>query len=405
MPKFRFKAVKNSGEVVVETLEAATRDGAIEAIRARDLFPISVTADRWFNPRLELTLPGQGKKRLSNKDLLEFSRELATLLRSSIQLDRALRLIADMTEDNARKTFVEGLHAAVRKGSSLADAMATEAGVPPYCSGLIRAGESNGALGEALDRLVKQLEQSTKLADDLRSALYYPAFVILVSIATMAMMLLVVVPEFKTLFDSGAQAPLELRILFAASELLANWGWLILLVVALLLVAGRGIGLSQAQREVWHRLVRRLPIVGGLIDRVEGARFCRTLGTLHASGMPMLQGLSVAAAAISNRDIAHRVDQIIPRVRRGEGLSASIRDAAVLSRLGNQMLRIGEESGQLESMLLRLADIYDDEVRLRLARLEAILVPAVTIGIGIFVGGIVTIMLTAILSSYDLATT
>ena len=175
--------------------------------------------------------------------------------------------------------------------------------------------------------------------------------------------------------------------------------------MALLVVAARGFGLSQAQREIWDRMIRRIPIVGGLVDRVEGARFCRTLGTLHASGMPMLQGLSIAAAAISNRDIAQRVDLVIPRVRRGEGLSASIQQAAVLSRLGDQMLRIGEESGQLESMLLRLADIYDDEVRLRLARLEAILVPAVTIAIGLFVGGIVTIMLTAILSSYDLATT
>ena len=405
MPKFRYKAVKNSGEIVVDTLEAVSRAAAIETIRAGDLFPISVTADRWFNPRLDWRRSGGRKKPLASKDLLEFTRELATLLRSSIQLDRALRMIAEMTEDAARKTFVQSLHAAVRKGSSLADAMAAQAGVPPYCAGLIKAGESNGNLSEALDRLVKHLEQSAKLADDLRSALYYPVFVILVSVATMVMMLLVVVPEFKSLFDSGTAPPLELRILFGASELIANWGWLLLLAVALLVVAARGFGLSRAQREIWHRLIRRIPIVGGLVDRVEGARFCRTLGTLHASGMPMLQGLSIAAAAISNRDIAQRVDQVIPRVRRGEGLSASIQQAGVLSRLGDQMLRIGEESGQLESMLLRLADIYDDEVRLRLARLEAILVPAVTIGIGLFVGGIVTIMLTAILSSYDLATT
>jgi general secretion pathway protein F len=405
MPKFRYKAVKDSGEIVVDTLEAVSRAAAIETIRAGDLFPISVTTDRWFNPRLDWRRSGGRKKPLASKDLLEFTRELATLLRSSIQLDRALRMIAEMTEEASRKNFVQSLHAAVRKGSSLADAMAAQAGVPPYCAGLIKAGESNGNLSEALDRLVKHLEQSAKLADDLRSALYYPVFVILVSVATMVMMLLVVVPEFKSLFDSGTAPPLELQILFGASELISNWGWLLLLAVALLVVAARGFGLSRAQREIWDRMIRRIPIVGGLVDRVEGARFCRTLGTLHASGMPMLQGLSIAAAAISNRDIAQRVDLVIPRVRRGEGLSASIQQAAVLSRLGDQMLRIGEESGQLESMLLRLADIYDDEVRLRLARLEAILVPAVTIAIGLFVGGIVTIMLTAILSSYDLATT
>ena len=123
MPKFRYKAVRHSGEVVVDTLEALSRDGAIEAIRSRELSPISVTADRWFAPRVEWRGRGGAKKRLGTKDLLEFSRELATLLRSSIQLDRALRLIAEMSQDQSRKGFVQSVHAAVRKGTSLADAL------------------------------------------------------------------------------------------------------------------------------------------------------------------------------------------------------------------------------------------------------------------------------------------
>ncbi len=403
MPRFRYKAVKPSGEVVVDTLEAASRAGAVEAIRAGDLLPISVTAAGWLAP--DLRLRGRRAPRLAARDLLEFSRELATLLHSGIPLDRALRLIAEMTRDRPRRAFVQSLHAAVRKGSSLADAMAAEGGMPPYYPGLIKAGESNGALGDALDRLVKHLEQSVRIANELRSALYYPALVVLVSVATLVLMLLVVVPEFRSLFDGAGAPPWELGILFLASDLLSRWGWLLPLAAAVLLLAGRGLGPSSAQREALHRLARRLPVLGGLVDRVEGARFCRTLGTLHASGMPVLQGLSVAAAAISNRDIARRVGEVIPGVRRGEGLSATIERAGVLSSLGNQMLRIGEESGQLEAMLLRLADIYDEEVKLRLARLEAVLVPAVTIGIGLFVGAIVTVMLTAILSSYDLATT
>jgi Type II secretory pathway, component PulF len=170
-------------------------------------------------------------------------------------------------------------------------------------------------------------------------------------------------------------------------------------------VAARGFGLSQAQREIWHRMIRRIP------DRGRAGRSRRGRPLLPHFGHAACQRHAHAAGPVHRRgrhlqpDIAQRVDLVIPRVRRGEGLSASIQQAGVLSRLGDQMLRIGEESGQLESMLLRLADIYDDEVRLRLARLEAILVPAVTIAIGLFVGGIVTIMLTAILSSYDLATT
>jgi len=403
MPRYRYKAVKPSGEVVVDSLEAATREGAVEAIRGSDLIPVSVTPQGWLAPGLAL---GRGRRKvLTQKALLEFSRELATLLRAGIALDRALRLILDLSAGEPRRSFVEALHAAVRKGSSLADAIATQGGTPPYYAGLIKAGEGNGELGEALERLVRHLEQSVKLAEDVRSALYYPAFVIFVALATAVMMLLVVIPEFKSLFDSAARPPLELAILFWASDALARWGWFLLLGLALLLLGLRGAGLSPARREAWHRLLRRLPGVGGLIDRIEGARFCRTLGALHASGMPMLQGLSVAAAAISNRDIARRVDEVIPLVRRGEGLAASIGRAGFLSGLGDHLLRVGEESGQLEAMLLRLADIYDEEVKLRLKRLESLLVPVVTIGIGLFVGGIVAVMLTAILSSYDLATT
>ena len=365
-----------------------------------------MTADRWFNPRLDWRRSGGRKKPLAAKDLLEFTRELATLLRSSIQLDRALRMIAEMTEEASRKNFVQSLHAAVRKGSSLADAMAAQAGVPPYCAGLIKAGESNGNLSEALDRLVKHLEQSAKLADDLLLGPLLSGFRILVSVATMVMMLLVVVPEFKSLFDSGTAPPLELRSFFGGLGAHRQLGWLLLLGVALLVVAARGFGLSQAQREIWGS--------HGPAHSHRG-RAGRSSSRAPASAAPWAR--SMPAACLCSRaspsppppsPTATSPSASIwsfPGSGAARGCRPRSSRRAVLSRLGDQMLRIGEESGQLESMLLRLADIYDDEVRLRLARLEAILVPAVTIAIGLFVGGIVTIMLTAILSSYDLATT
>lgn len=405
MTRFRFKAVKGSGEPIVDILDAPTRESAIEAIRARELMPISVSSASWIHGDWARGLLPNSERRLSQRDILELTRSLATLLRAGIPLDSALRLGAELGPSKASREFLATAHQALRKGASLADALSDrKSKLPGYYLGLVRAGESNGTLPDTLERLARHLEQSTKVANEFRSAFYYPAIVILISLATVALMLLVVIPEFRNLFDNGAVVPFTLQLLFLASDILSNWGWAILIALAVGLVALRGFRPSEQQRAVWHGFVRRLPVLGPLIDRLEGSRFCRTLGTLQASGMPMLQGLAIAAAAVGNGDIGRRLRDIIPDFRRGEGLASSIRRAGVLSKLGDHLLRVGEESGQLDAMLLRIADIYDEEVKLRLARIEAILIPMLTILMGLFVGGIVMIMLTAILSSYDLAT-
>ena len=297
------------------------------------------------------------------------------------------------------RNFTSGVHQAVRKGSNLADALTQSRAVPAYYAGLIRAGETGGTLPETLDSLSKHLAQSTKFLKELKSALYYPAFVVLVAIATMLLMLLMVIPEFRPLFENGSAVPFELTLLFALSDFLMHWGWAVLAAFPILLLAARSFLTSETRRNSWHRLTRRLPIAGYLIDRIEAARFCRTLGALHAGGMPMLQGLTIAGDAIQNQDVASRIKDAIPPFRRGENLAAVLESTTVFSPMGNRLLRVGEESGQMETMLLRLADIYDAEIQQRLGRIESMLVPGITVVVGLFVGGIVAIMLTAILSS------
>jgi general secretion pathway protein F len=402
MPRFRYKAVNPAGEAIIATLEASDRDSAVAALRSRNLSPVSVRATSWLEPGAVRI--GAKAPQLKPESLLEFTRELATLLRAGVALDAALRLASELGTERTMKAFASAVYQAVRKGASLADALVSQPiAVPAYYVGLVRAGESGGSLVDALESLSKHLAQSTKFLKELRSALYYPAFVIAVSIATVALMLLVVIPEFRPLFESGPTAPLELQILFVLSEFLKRWGWAILCALPLVLLFLRAQLSSRTKRIAWHRLVRRLPIVGSLVDRIEAARFCRTLGALHAAGTPMLQSLTIAGGAIQNQDIATRIQDSIPRFRRGENLASVVEQTSLFSSLGNRLLRVGEESGQMETMLLRLADIYDEEVRQRLTRIESMLVPTVTIIVGLFVGGIVAIMLTAILSSYDLA--
>jgi len=404
MARFRYKAVNPAGEAVVATLIADNRDAAIDAIRASNLSPLSIRPVTWMDLGPALNGSRSNPQRLKAENLLEFTRELATLLRAGIALDSALRMTSELGTGHTMRAFAGAVHQAVRKGASLADALISQPlPVPAYYVGLIRAGEGGGSLVDALEGLSKYLTQSTRFLRELKSALYYPAFVVAVSIATLALMLLVVIPEFRPLFESGPTAPFELQVLFALSDTLKHWGWAILGALAVLALIVRAQLSSRTTRTSWHRLIRRLPIAGSLVDRIEAARFCRTLGALHAAGTPMLQALTIAGGAIQNLDIAVRIQDAIPQFRRGESLASVLERTAVFSPLGNRLLRVCEESGQMEPMLLRLADIYDEEVRQRLTRLESMLVPAITIIVGLFVGGIVATMLTAILSSYDLA--
>jgi general secretion pathway protein F len=402
MPTFRYKALKPSGEVLVGSIEAASKAAAAAALQAGELAPIRIAAAHRGLAGLSLRLQPGRRNAMRPKDLLDLARQLSSLLRAGVTLDRALRMVAQVGDAPALREMATAIHDRVRKGAGLADAVAALPAVPRYVAGLLKAGESSGSIPDTLDRIAAHLQQSTRLADELRSALYYPAFVILVAIATLLMMLVVVIPQFRSMFDAGAAPPLELAILFAVSAFLIDWGWFLLAGAVLLGLLLRRLAATAAWRVRLDRLARRLPLAGPLIDRIEGGRFCRTLGILQAGGMPMLQGLAIAGAALANGDLRRRFDDVVPRVRRGEPVSLAIEEAGLLAPPGPQLLRIGEESGQLDRMLLSMAETYDGEVKQRLARLEAVLVPVLTIGIGLFVGVIVAIMLSAVLSSYDL---
>ncbi|HEV8680326.1 MAG TPA: type II secretion system F family protein [Stellaceae bacterium] len=203
--------------------------------------------------------------------------------------------------------------------------------------------------------------------------------------------------------DSGATLPTPMAVLLAVGDFLKAWWWALVAALLALVLAIRAHNRQPQGRLRWHRWLLRLPLFGELVIKVEVARFARTLGTLLANGVTALAAFSIATGAIGNRAVARAVESTGGRLKRGEGLARPLRELPLFPRLAAQLVQVGEDSGQLEQMLLKVADIYDEEVRRTLQRLVALLVPLVTIGLGLLVAGIIGTMLTAILATYDLS--
>ncbi|HXV22661.1 MAG TPA: type II secretion system F family protein [Alphaproteobacteria bacterium] len=404
MARFRFKAATAAGEVLEGEVDAPSRPLAVDRLRRKGHLPIRVepligaSGDR-------LVRHGKGRTdRLPAREVAQLTRELATLLKAGLPLDRSLALILEMMEHAGSRKFVERLLQSIRGGISLTQALEPERDrLPAIYVGMVSAGEAGGSLAVVLARLADALEQAEALKEALRSALAYPALVLLVAIGSLAVLLTVVLPEFRPLFESsGAELPASTAALIALGEGLSRYWWVLVVLTVLLGLAISAHNRSPDGRMRRDRLLIAAPLIGDVVQKAEVARFCRTLGTLSDNDVPILDALRIAGDAIANQAIAEAIRSLGQRLRRGERMAPHLLRSRVFPRLAVQLVKVGEESGELGPMLLRIADIYDEEVKRSLQRLVSMLVPAITIALGLLVAGIVATMLNAILGAYDL---
>jgi len=405
MALYKYKAVSPAGEILEGEVDAANRDAAIEGLRGQGHVPIRAEAAGGRSGRRMLPAGLSRARRLHPAAIAMATRELATLLQAGLPMDRALSILAEISRDAGARAFLEDVLKSVRGGSSLADALvAHRESLPAYYIGLVRAGEAGGTLDSVLSRLSDTLERAHALRQTVVSAMYYPAFVLAMSALTLVVLFTLVIPEFRPLFeDSASPMPGSMAAVIAVSDGLRDYWWAMALIVIAVALAIRQHDRTPQGRQRRDRWVLRLPLVGELVTKVEVARFARTLGTLLANGVMVLNAVSITAETISNRRIADAIGGLTNRLKRGEGLATPLLETGLFPPLAVQLVRVGEESGQLEKMLLRVADIYDEEVKRTLQRMLSLLVPVLTICIGILVGAIIATMLTAILSTYDLS--
>jgi general secretion pathway protein F len=405
MPRYRYEAVDHAGEVLRDEIEAPTPEAAVERLRDQGLLPLSVNEAKSGFLRGGLGQPLFSKRRaLSRKSTMLLTQQLASLLHAGMPLDRAFTILIGVTDDEQTRTLLERVQEKVRGGSSLADALEVQGVFSRFYLNMIRAGEAGGALEVVLKRLTEFLERSQALRETVTSALIYPMILLTVSALSVIILLTFVVPQFQQLFaDAGKALPLATQIVIAVGDGFRNYWWAGVLLIMLAVVAMRR-QLSQPEsRARWDGWLLRLPLVGDLIGKVETARLSRTLGTLLGNGVSLLNALAIVRETLSNQVMATALGEVAEHVKTGRGLAEPLQDVESFPKLAVQMIRVGEETGQLQEMLIQIADTYDGEVQTAVKRLLTLLEPAMILGLGVIIAGIIMSILVAILSLNELA--
>jgi general secretion pathway protein F len=406
MPSFRWSAVNGGGEVVHGVMEAPDRAWVVDRLQRQGQTVLSADpADRSRGLADLLTLEIGGARGLDKNALSEVTRELAIMLAAGQDLDRALRFVVDNTRSTRARTILGRVRDKVRSGSSLAAALAGEPrSFPKLYVGMVRAGEAGGTLPATLDRLSALLERERSLTASLRSAMIYPALLVVAAIGSIILLLDYVLPQFTPIFEqSGAQLPTATRVLMTLGAVVgAATPWLLAATVVAALVLRHLLSLPL-YRVHFDRLLLRVPVAGSLIRETLAARLTRTLGNLLENGVPLIPALGIARDALGNLAAAEAVDAAAAKAKGGAGLSRPLAASGVFPVRTIHLLQLGEEAAQLAAMSLKAADIHEEQARLMMQRLVALAVPVITIAMGLTVAGIISALLTAMLSLNDLA--
>jgi general secretion pathway protein F len=401
---FSYKAVNNLGETEEGVRDAVDEQLLIADLQAEGYIPIRVVpaGARSF---LGLGL-GIKQSKLSQKDIALFTGELATLLESGLPLDKSLLVLIDLTEDNERVTKLIGrVLEKVKGGSTLADALEKQPGIfSKFYLNMIRAGEAGGSLGEVLTRLSEYLERSRELKETVSTALIYPAILLIMSLASLFVMLTFVVPQFSEMFESAGKAlPVSTQIVVGLAEWLQSYWWVLALGVVLITSYMNLQMADPVKKKVWDGRFLKLPLAGTIILNKETANITRTLGTLLGNGVSILSALVIVRETVDNLVLAEAIQDTEEQLKQGKNMSDAFLEKEIFPKMAMQMIKMGEETGRLEEMLLRVATIYDKQLRVAIARMLALLEPALIISLGLMIAGIIVSILLAILSVNDLA--
>lgn len=376
MSLFKYRALDAQGAAQNGTLEAKDQDAAVAVLQKRGLMVLQVD-----NAGLGGLRRALGSGLLNGAALVSFTQQLATLLGAGQPLERSLSILLKQPGQPQTRALIERIREQVKAGKPLSVALEEEGSQfsPLYIS-MVRAGEAGGALESTLRQLSDYLERSQLLRGEVINALIYPAFLVVGVLGSLALLLAYVVPQFVPIFkDLGVPIPMITEVILALGEFLSNYG-LAVLAGVILLIWGIALSMRDPQRRERHdRRILGIRIVGPLMQRIEAARLTRTLGTLLSNGVALLQALVIARQVCTNRALQAQVEQAAESVKGGGTLASAFGAQPLLPDLALQMIEVGEQAGELDTMLLKVADVFDVEAKRGIDRMLAALVPALTV--------------------------
>lgn len=402
MALYRYKAVSPQGDTLQGEMDAGSTEEVVARLQEAGNVPIN--AEEATPGGLSLAGLRAMRRGVSQNDVVMFTQQMATLLGAGLPLDRALSVLTELAENERMGRMVADIRDRVRGGTTLSEALESQHGVfSRLYVNMVRAGEVGGSLDETLARLGEYLGRSQELKESVLSALIYPILLLFMAGASLLIMLVYVVPQFMPLFEElGSDLPMLTRVVLAFGYGLQSYWWLLLLMLAGVVWFMRRQLAKPDTRYWWHDKFLRLKLVGDLLTRVEVARLSRTLGTLLRNGVPMLSALSISRNVINNAVLMEGVEQAATEVKTGGGLAHTLAAHGRFPHLALQMISVGEETGQLDGMLLKVADVYDREVKVAVDRLLALLVPVMILVLAVIIAVIILSILMAILSANQL---
>ena len=410
MPLYRYKAIAAGGELATGEIDAANESEIADRLRDQGLMPMQIapavggaaTAPVRGTPKARQSL--FAPKRVTHTHLIALTRDLATLLNAGLPLDRALEMLIGLAIAPPVAALLQGVRDDVRGGKALSQALDARREVfSRFYVNIVRAGEAGGALGLVLARLAETMERNKELRENVKSALIYPTILVGVAAVSVVILLIYVVPQFETTFaQAGKALPFSTAVVVALGAFFRHWWWAVLLGIVLFVLWWRRHIRHPRVRRRWDERVLGMPLVGDLVRKLEVARFARTLATLLGNGVTLLAGLSIVKETMGNGVLAEALDGVTARLREGRGFGRPLAETGLYPRLATQMILVGEESGRLEEMLVRVADIYDREVQLAIKRFLAVLEPALILSLAVLIGGIVFSILLGVMGMSEL---
>ena len=391
MTVYIWKARTRQGALKKGEIEAVNEEAVMGQLRAQMLLPVSVKN----KPRdISEYLPFL-KQGITTKDLVIFTRQFATMIDAGLPLVQCLQILGDQHSNNTFKGIIREVRSDVEQGSTFADALRKHP--KPFDAlyvNLVQAGEIGGILDTILNRLAVYLEKADALARKVKGAMVYPTTVLVVAIGVVVLMLVKIIPVFEKMFaDFGGELPMPTQIVVSISHFMQEWvglfmGSVFVLVVAFLQARKR----SRNFRRHTDALALRMPVIGTLLRKVAVARFTRTLGTMIASGVPILDGLDIVAKTAGNVVVEEALVDVKAAISEGKTIAEPLGESGVFPGMVVQMIAVGEETGAMETMLNKIADFYDDEVDAAVAALTAMLEPLMMVVLGGTVGGLLIAM-------------
>lgn len=398
MASYGYEAINRMGKTIKGSLEAETPEAVKAQLKAQDLTLLSVSEQGFLTKELEINIGGAPKPR----DLAVFCRQFVSMTRAGVTILDSMKMLSDQTENKQLKKAVEGVRVNVEKGETLANSLANYPKIfPELMVNMVSAGEASGSLEIAMERMAVQFEKSAKTKALVKKALIYPIVVMVVAVVMVVVMLVVVIPKYTKMFEEmGTELPGITRAVQTASNFLMQYWFIILPIIAGAVAALVAFGRTDNGKHVFHKLKLKLPAIGDLETKQASSMMARTLSTLMAAGVPLVEATQIVSTTMENVYFKEALLSCREEVMIGQPLSRPLEECGLFPPMVYHMTRIGEESGNTEEMLVKLADYYDEEVEMAVSSFMAAMEPMIVIVLAVVVGFLIAACMAPMLSMY-----